>query len=371
MVETIVLRVDRENPDEPVVKRAASIIKSGGLVAFPTETVYGLGADAFNPAAVERVFKVKERPPDNPLIVHIARFEDLYDVVADIDWRVEELAKRFWPGPLTLVVKKNPSLPKITVAGLETAAVRMPRHKVALRLIEMAETPIAAPSANKSGRPSPTLAEHVLRDLEGEVDLVLDAGPTDIGVESTVLDLASEKPVILRPGGVTLEELENVLGDVEVHPAAIGLLLQGETAPRSPGMKYRHYAPRARLVVVEGALKDVRRGIQGLADLLRSRGFRVGVLGSDSYAYRADALRDLGPRSNPAQAAKLLFRCLREMDDEGVEIILAEGWQEEGLGLALMNRLRKASGGVMLDARRLIRELKSSPSRIYTEIMGT
>ncbi|MEM0381908.1 MAG: L-threonylcarbamoyladenylate synthase [Nitrososphaerota archaeon] len=372
MVRAQVYRVDRNDPDPRAVSHAAEVIRRGGLVAFPTETVYGLGADALNPGAVERVFKAKGRPPDNPLIIHVASMEELYTIGRDIDWRAEELAKRFWPGPLTLVVKKSPIVPKITVAGLDTAAVRMPRHKVALRLIEESERPIAAPSANKSGRPSPTLAEHVVADLGDEVDLVLDSGPTDIGVESTVLDITSEKPVILRPGGVSREEIEAVVGVVEVHPSALGVLPHGEDAPRSPGMKYRHYAPAAKLVVVEGELEEVRHAVQELIDLLRRRGIRVGVLGSEGYSYRADVLRDLGSRSNPGGAARLLFRYLREMDDEGVEVIVAEGWRDEkGIALAIKNRLRKASGGVVLEAEQLIKALRTSPTGVYIEVMGT
>ncbi|MCS7145242.1 MAG: L-threonylcarbamoyladenylate synthase [Nitrososphaerota archaeon] len=371
-MNTKILQVDRVSPDPSAIGEAARVIRTGGLVAFPTETVYGLGADAMKPQAVSRIFAVKGRPPDNPLIIHISRLEELYRIGESLDWRAEELARRFWPGPLTLVVKRSPILPDVTVAGLDTAAVRMPRHEVALRLIEAAGTPIAAPSANKSGRPSPTSAEHVLADLGGEIELILDAGPTDIGVESTVLDISSERAVILRPGGVSREEIEAVIGKVEVHPSALGLLIHGELAPRSPGMKYRHYAPEAKLIVVEGELGKVRSAVQALAECLMKRGLRVGVLGSDGHPYKADVLRDLGPRSNPSEAAKRLFRCFREMDEEGVEVVVAEGWQDEsGIGLALMNRLRKASGGAVLDANWLLEELRDSPGRVYTEVIGT
>lgn len=372
MVKTRVYRVDREEPDPRLIREAARVLREGGLVAFPTETVYGLGADAFNPQAVKRVFAVKGRPPDNPLIIHIASIEELYRIGVDLDWRAERLARRFWPGPLTLVVKRSASLPDVTVAGLETAAVRMPRHKVALRLIEEAETPIAAPSANKSGRPSPTRVEHVLADLSGEIEIILDGGPTEIGVESTVLDISSERAVILRPGGVSREELEEVIGEVEIHPSALGLVPHGETRPRSPGMKYRHYAPEAKLIVVEGELNVARLAVQGLIDLFKARGMRVGVLGTDGYGYSADVLRDLGPRSRPDEAARRLFDYLREMDDEDVDVVVAEGWSDErGLSLAIMNRLRKASGGTVLDAESLLRMLRRSPASVYSEVMGT
>jgi len=371
-LETRVLRVDRLSPDQAAIAEASDVIRRGGLVAFPTETVYGLGADALNPLAVERVYRAKGRPPDNPLIVHIAGIDQLYLLARELDWRAEALAECFWPGPLTLVVKRAPLIPPITVGGLGTVAVRMPRHVVALRLIEAAGCPIAAPSANKSGRPSPTDAQHVLEDLAGEVEVILDAGPTDIGLESTVLDISSERPVILRPGGVSREEIESVIGGVEVHPAALGHLIHGEYVARSPGMKYRHYAPRAKVVVIEGEITVAREAIQLLVDLLRARRMRVGVLGSDGHEYAADLVVDLGLRSDAREAARRLFRSLREMDRAGVEVVVAEDWADvPGMGLAVSNRLRKAAGGIVLRAERLLSELKSSPGAVITDIMGT
>lgn len=367
--KTTIYRVDRDNPESVFLAEAASIIRAGGLVVFPTETVYGLGADALNPYAVERIFRVKGRPPDNPLIVHIAVHEDLFSLGRVLDWRAEALAKKFWPGPLTLVVPRSSKLPAITVAGLDTVAIRMPRHPVALGLIRLSGVPIAAPSANLSGRPSPTTADHVIRDLADRVDAILDAGPTDIGVESTVIDLTSEPPQVLRPGGVTVEELKAVVGEVDLHPLVTGASI-GDLVARSPGMKYRHYAPRARVVVVVGEAGEIKQAVQLLVSHLRSR-FRVGVLGTDGHRYEADAVRDLGPRSSPSGAAQWLFRYLRELDDEGVDIIVAEGWPEEGIGLAIMNRLRKAAGGLVIPADRVLSEAQTISSHLRYGDMGT
>lgn len=367
--KTTIYRVDRDNPESEFLAEASSIIRAGGLVVFPTETVYGLGADALNPYAVERIFRVKGRPPDNPLIVHIAVHDDLFILGKGIDWRAEALAKKFWPGPLTLVVPRSNKLPAITVAGLDTVAIRMPRHPVALGLIRLSGVPIAAPSANLSGRPSPTTADHVIRDLADRVDAILDAGPTDIGVESTVIDLTSEPPQVLRPGGVTVEELRAVVGEVDLHPLVTGAPI-GDLVAKSPGMKYRHYAPRAKVVVVVGEAGEIKQAVQLLAAHLRRR-FRVGVLGTDGHRYEADALRDLGPRSSPSGAAQRLFRYLRELDDEGVDIIVAEGWPEEGIGLAIMNRLRKAAGGLVIPADRVLRETPTISSYLRYGVMGT
>ncbi|MEM2811720.1 MAG: L-threonylcarbamoyladenylate synthase, partial [Candidatus Bathyarchaeia archaeon] len=236
MKRTLVLKVDGENPEPEKIRLAANIIREGGLVAFPTETVYGLGADALNPKAVKEIYVAKMRPVDNPIIVHIASREEVYRLAVNVPRSVEKLIETFWPGPLTLVLKASDIVPKVTTGGLDTVAIRMPKHKVALALIRGAERPIAAPSANIAGKPSPTLAEHVIQDLYGRIDAILDAGPTNIGVESTVLDVTCNPPQILRPGGVTLEELKAILGEVSIHPAAIA---RGEIYiehAKSPGM---------------------------------------------------------------------------------------------------------------------------------------
>jgi L-threonylcarbamoyladenylate synthase len=346
MKKTLVLKVNPENPEINVIRKAAKIIKNGGLVAFPTETVYGLGADALNAEAVLALFKAKRRPLDNPPIVHVGKFEDVCKLARAIPAKAEILMKTFWPGPLTLVFKRSSIVPDVTVAGLDTIAVRMPKHNVALALIKESGCPIAAPSANLAGRPSPTTAEHVLEDLGGRIDAVLDAGPTRIGVESTVLDMTVDPPQILRPGGTPREALEAVLGRVELHPVAIAEKKLPVEKARSPGMKHRHYAPKAKLIVVEGELSATVKKVMELVNRYRKRNVKVGVLATDETAnlYEADVVKSLGSRSRLDVIAKNLFRLLREFDAQGVDVIIAEGVPTEGLGLAVMNRLRKASG---------------------------
>ncbi len=346
-METVATRILRVNPRRPepwVIGEAAEVIRRGGTVAFPTETVYGLGADALNPEAVRKIFWAKRRPADNPLIVHIAEPGWVDRLAEEVPEEAARLAERFWPGPLTLVLRKSRVVPDITTSGLETIAVRMPRHPVALALIRESGRPIAAPSANLAGRPSPTTAQHVAEDLMGRVDLILDGGPTEIGVESTVIDLTVHPPQVLRPGGVSVEELRKVLGVVELHPAAVGRA--GGERPRSPGMKYRHYAPRAELIVVEGEPGKVAKKVEELARGYRTLGRRVGILATDENLgrYRSGKAVSVGSRKNPDTIARNIFRVLREMDKEGVDVIIAEGIPEEGIGLAVMNRLRKASG---------------------------
>jgi L-threonylcarbamoyladenylate synthase len=346
MKKTLVFKVNSENPEIEAIRKAAIIIRNGGLVAFPTETVYGLGADALNAEAVLALFRAKKRPLDNPPIVHVGRLEDAYRLAVAVPAKAEILMKTFWPGPLTLVFRRSSIVPSVTVAGLDTIAVRMPKHNVALALIRESGCPIAAPSANLAGRPSPTSAEHVLEDLDGRIDAVLDAGPTRIGVESTVLDTTVDPPQILRPGGTPREVLEKVLGRVELHPVAIAEKRVPFERARSPGMKHRHYAPRAKLIVVEGELSAVVKKVSELADHFRQRNMKVGVLATDETfsRYRVGVVKSLGSRSQLDVVAKNLFRLLREFDIEGVDIIIAESVPTEGLGLAVMNRLRKASG---------------------------
>ncbi|MEM1550576.1 MAG: L-threonylcarbamoyladenylate synthase [Candidatus Bathyarchaeia archaeon] len=346
MKKTIILKVDRDNPDLEKIRLAADIIRKGGLVAFPTETVYGLGADALNPDAVKEIYIAKMRPLDNPIIIHITKKEDVYKLAVHVPERVENLIEVFWPGPLTLVLKASDIVPKVTTGGLDTVAIRMPKHKVALALIREAERPIAAPSANLAGKPSPTLAEHVIQDLYGRIDAIIDAGQTNIGIESTVLDLTCNPPQILRPGGVTYEDLRAVLGEVSIHPAAIAKgEIQVEHA-RSPGIKYRHYAPKAEMLVVEGELRSVIRKIKELAEHYNESGKKVGILATDESfeEYTLGIVKSIGSRKNLSFVAKNLFKLLRELDEEGVDLIIAEGIPQENLGLAIMNRLRKAAG---------------------------
>ncbi|NJE47420.1 threonylcarbamoyl-AMP synthase [Thermococcus sp. GR7] len=332
---TVVINM-RDGMDGRKIKIAAKFILEGKLVAFPTETVYGLGADALNEEAARRIFEAKGRPADNPLIVHIADFDDLKKLAREIPDEARLLAEKFWPGPLTVVLPKKEEVPTVTTGGLDTVAVRMPAHPIALALIR-ASTPIAAPSANISGKPSPTLAEHVIDDFYGKIECIIDGGETKIGVESTVVDLSGEKPTLLRPGGLPLEEIEKVIGEVEIHPAVRGKLVD---VARSPGMKYKHYSPNAQVIVVEGPRENVRKKIEELVNEYRKKGLRVGVMATEQYD--ADEFFHLG--TSEEEVARNLFKALRELDKRRVDIIIAEGIEERGLGFAVMNRLRKAAG---------------------------
>ena len=323
------LRINRTlvlPPGRKAVLAAARLIRRGGLVAFPTETVYGLGAAATDQRAVRKIFKAKGRPADNPLIVHVASLEQVKEITSGLPPGALALMKRFWPGPLSLVLPRSEKLPPEVSAGLPTVAVRMPAHPAALKLIRAAGVPIAAPSANRSGRPSPTTLRHVLEDLAGRIDAVMDGGACRVGLESTVLDLSGSRPVILRPGGVTREQLESVLGTAVAVAAGCK-----EGTPPSPGMKYRHYAPRAPLLLITGARRRRLALMAALARCYRKKGFKVGIL-------RAPA----GPEGFRA-AGKRLYQALRRFDARGMDLILAEGVSAQGLGAALMNRLRRAA----------------------------
>jgi L-threonylcarbamoyladenylate synthase len=346
MKKTLVLKVDSQKPEIDKVRVAADFIKKGGLVAFPTETVYGLGADALNPEAVGTLFRAKKRPFDNPPIVHVGYAKEAHRLAVEVSLNAERLMKTFWPGPLTLIFRRSQIVPDVTVCGLDTIAIRMPRHSVALTLIRESGRPIAAPSANLAGKPSPTTARHVLHDLDGRIDAVLDAGPTRIGVESTVLDMTVDPPQILRPGGTRYEVLKKLLGRVKLHPVVVAEKELTVERARSPGVKHKHYAPDADMIVVEGELSAVVSKVKELAQFHMRSGSKVGVLATDETVsdYKADAVKSLGSRSDLAVIAKNLFRLLREFDLERIDVIIAEGVPAKGLGLAVMNRLRKASG---------------------------
>jgi L-threonylcarbamoyladenylate synthase len=353
MKNTIILKVDPENPDPAKIKIAADCIRKGGLVAFPTETVYGLGADALNGEAVLALFEAKKRPLDNPPIIHVAEPSEVRRLVADVPRKAELLMERFWPGPLTLVFKRSSIVPKVTVAGLDTVAIRMPKHKVALALIRQSGCPIAAPSANLAGKPSPTTAAHVYEDLNGRIDVILDGGATNIGVESTVVDLSVDPPMVLRPGGAPFEALKEVFSDICLHPFVESEAEIPVENARSPGMRHKHYAPKAEVILVEGDVPAVVAKVKELTESYRRRGVKVGVLATDETQsnYTADVVKSLGSRFNLALVAHSLFRLLREVDAEGVGVIIAEGVPSEGLGLAVMNRLRKASGYHIIRAK--------------------
>lgn len=341
-----VLRVDPLRPDRGVLRTAAEILRAGGLVAFPTETVYGLGADAMNPAAVKRIFEVKGRPPDNPLIVHISSFEMLFEVAEDPGGDIVEKLKALWPGPFTAILRKRPSVPDITTAGLPLVAVRMPAHPTALGLIDELGRPIAAPSANRSGKPSPTAAEHVVEDLGDSVDLVIDGGETFFGVESTILDLTRDPPVLLRPGPIDPEALERVLGREILIPDFAKGLGEAEKA-LAPGMRYRHYAPDKKLILIEGRA-ELGECLRRVIENLISRGSRPCIVGYDEYRWVASILGvefiSMGSHRNMYEVARNLFKALRAVDKTSADLCVAIGVEERGLGLAIMNRLRKASG---------------------------
>ena len=351
-MKTLLLKVNAEKPDAEKIQIAAEIIRKGGLVAFPTETVYGLGADALNPEAVLALFEAKKRPLDNPPIVHVADQKEVYRLVLEVPPKAKVLMDKFWPGPLTLIFKHSNIVPKETVAGLDTIAIRMPKHKIALELIRQSHCPIAAPSANLAGKPSPTTAQHVHEDLEGQIDAIIDGGATNIGVESTVVDLSVEPPMLLRPGGTPFEALKKALVDLKLHPFVEAEQELSLKQIRSPGMKHKHYAPKAEVILVEGKIPAISAKIKALSEFYKAEGKKVGVLATDETQtnYRADVVKSLGSRSNLATIAQNLFRLLREVDAENVDGIIAEGVSSEGLGLAVMNRLRKASAYQIIKA---------------------
>ncbi len=340
---TEVVPVDPQHPDPAAIARAAEILRAGGLVAFPTETVYGLGADGLNPAAVARLFEAKGRPATDPVILHIADLDALPRLAQEVPPAAWTLVRRFWPGPLTVVLPKQPVVPDLVTAGLPTVAIRMPAHPVALALIRAAGTPIAAPSANRFGHTSPTTAQHVLEDLGGRIDLILDAGPTPIGVESTVLDLTRPVPTILRPGGLPREALEAAIGPVAVFDrSVIG------PAP-APGMLPKHYAPRAEMVVLIGPGEWARARLRELAVRALQEGHRVGVLiPEEDRAAVADlpvAVAMLGSERDLEGIARRLYPAMRELDARGLDLILARDFGAQGLGLAIRDRLVRAAGG--------------------------
>jgi L-threonylcarbamoyladenylate synthase len=345
-MKTLLLKINPENPDPAKIQRAAQIIKKGGIVAFPTETVYGLGADALNPKAVLALFKAKKRPLDNPPIVHVADPLDVRRLVIEVTEEATLLMEKFWPGPLTLIFKRSGIIPEITTAGLDTIAIRMPKHKVALELIKQSNCSIAGPSANLAGKPSPTIAKHVYDDLNGRIDAILDGGTTNIGVESTVVDLSLDPPTLLRPGGTPYETLKKVVGNLKLHPFVQSEQELSIQEIRSPGMKHKHYSPTAEVILVEGNVPAIIAKIKEIAESFRLRGKKVGILATDETqsAYARDEVKSMGSRANLASVAQNLFRLLREYDAENVDVIIAEAVSYEGLGLAVMNRLRKASG---------------------------
>jgi L-threonylcarbamoyladenylate synthase len=340
---TKIIKLTQENFTDEDILPLVQIIKNNGTVVFPTETVYGLGGDALSEVAVSKIYGAKGRPTDNPLIVHISNIKQLERIVEEVPEKAKKLMDRFWPGPLTLLFKKKALVPDQITGGLETVAVRMPASPIALRLIELADTPIAAPSANLSGRPSPTKAAHVLLDLDEKVDAIIDGGDCEFGIESTVIDVLNDPPMILRPGSITLEAISETIESVIYDPG----LEYGQTTPRSPGQKYLHYAPKGKVLLFIGESNAIAEEIRKKATFLIKEGLKVMILATDENIkfYKEGVIMSLGSRGNPMEISTHLFAMLRKSDDIKADWILVEGISEEGLGVAIMNRLRKASGG--------------------------
>lgn len=350
MLKTHYLKVNPIHPESNLITEGAGVIKKGGLVAFPTETVYGLGADGLDPDAVLKIFQVKGRPQGNPLILHVFSLDQARELVSSWPPAADVLARRFLPGPLTLILPRSRRIPELVTAGLPTVALRYPSNRIALALIEASGVPLAAPSANISGRPSPTLPQHVLADLDGKIDMILDGGPAEVGVESTILSLAEKRPLLLRPGGVTKEEIEKVLGE-EIHvPESV---LHPDKNSREgvapcPGVYFKHYSPRAQVIMVTGSPGEQVSKVQSF--LARNRGRRVAVLATSEhfpiyhkFSVSPVYLAALGSRISPEQIANHLFSAFRECDEAGAEVVLVETVAPEGIGLAVMNRLCRAA----------------------------
>jgi tRNA threonylcarbamoyl adenosine modification protein (Sua5/YciO/YrdC/YwlC family) len=365
-MNTEIIQVDSKHPDEVAMKRAGALIAAGELVAFPTETVYGLGGDALDPDASRKIYAAKGRPSDNPLIVHIAEIKDLERVAQTVPEEARRLAEAFWPGPLTIIVQKSDRVPYATTGGMDTVAVRMPNHPVALALIRESGCLIAAPSANTSGRPSPTEAAHVAEDLNGKIPMILDGGPVGIGIESTIIDLTEEQPMVLRPGYITPKMLSEVIGrEVIIDPGI--LALDDTKRPKAPGMKYKHYAPKADMVIVEGDETSVITKIKALTAGQKAVGKRVAVIASDETkaqygeaqktrtertpdAGSADVILSMGSRTDEDSIARHLYHILRECDELNVDVIYSESFSTPRIGSAIMNRLLKAAGHQVIQA---------------------
>ncbi len=354
-MKTIIEKIDKNQMDEQSLERAGEILKQGGLVAFPTETVYGLGANALDEKAAMKTYAAKGRPSDNPLIVHIAEVSALDTIAKNVSEKAYRVMEKFWPGPLTLIFEKTEIVPSGTTGGLETVAVRMPVHKIALELIKAGGGYISAPSANTSGRPSPTSAQHVADDLDGKIDMILDGGSVDIGVESSILDMTVEPPMILRPGAITKEMLEEVIGEVAVDQTLLSA--DTDTAPKAPGMKYRHYAPKAQLMIVEGETEEAVKAIKQIAYEQTRLGYQVGIIATNETmeSYTTGIVKSIGSRSNENTIAKNLYKVLREFDEEDVSYIYSEAFTSEGIGNAIMNRLGKAAGHHTIQASDITR----------------
>lgn len=346
-MKTKIIKIDENNIDRVLIKEAANVIKSGGIVAFPTETVYGLGANGLDEQAVKKIYKAKGRPIDNPLILHICRKEELNALVRDIPDIAYDLMDSFWPGPLTMIFKKSDIVPNIISAGLDTVAIRMPDHPIAKELIFESKVPIAAPSANISGKPSPTKGIHVIEDMMGKIEMIIDGGDTGVGLESTVLDLSTKTPTILRPGGITFEELKGLIPNIDQDESITNI----EEIPKSPGQKYRHYAPNADMILYIGDVEKVVDEIKKATDKFIKEGKNVGIMATEETKdeYEEGHILVSGSRFNKETIAHNLFDTLRYFDELNVDIILAEGVSSDNIGMAIMNRMVKAASGKLVE----------------------
>ncbi|WP_234122329.1 L-threonylcarbamoyladenylate synthase [Clostridium hydrogenum] len=342
---TKIVRVDSKNIDNDIILEAGKVIKTGGLVAFPTETVYGLGANALDGEAVKKIFAAKGRPQDNPLIVHISDFESIDKVAACVPKSAEKLAEKFWPGPMTLIMEKKAIVSDITSAGLSTIGIRMPSDEIARELIKAAGVPIAAPSANISGLPSPTDIERCIDDLNGKVDYIIGGEKSEFGLESTVIDCTTNPICILRPGAITLEMIKSVEKEAYIDPAVMDKP-KDNLKPKAPGMKYKHYAPKAPVKIIEGDFQKTIEKINEMVQNYIGEGKKVGIMATDETkdSYKNALVMSLGTRKDIYSIGKNLFETLRSFDDKSVDIILSESFEESGFGVAVMNRLNKSAG---------------------------
>lgn len=345
-MKTKILKIDSNKFIASELQDAVEILRGGGLVAFPTETVYGLGADGLNQDASKKIYEAKGRPSDNPLILHIANFEALKDLTIECPEMGRKLAQAFWPGPLTLIFKKSEKVPYSTTGGLETVAIRMPSHPIAYELIRQSGIYVAAPSANISGRPSPTKAEHVIEDMDGKIEMIIDGGKVEIGLESTIVDVTGSVPTILRPGYITAEMIEKVTGSVAYDKAVFTRDKDSNIVPKAPGMKYKHYAPKGNLTIYEGNSDAVIRAINKVAEEKLLAGYKVGIVATDETInrYPNGNVKTIGTRKEEGTIARGLFEILRDFDSEGAEYIYTESFENNQLGQAIMNRLLKAAG---------------------------
>lgn len=349
-MNTKIIKLDKEDLREEKLEEAAEILRAGGLVAFPTETVYGLGANALDKDAATKIYEAKGRPSDNPLIVHISQVKDMEKLAQDIPDKAYTLAEVFWPGPLTIILKKKACVPSQTTGGLDTVAIRLPADQIARKLIEVSGVFVAGPSANLSGKPSPTTAKHVMNDLSGKVEMIIDGGRATLGLESTIVDLSGDAPMILRPGCITKAMLENVIGQIEYDPVILQKSPDLKLKPKAPGMKYRHYAPEGKLTILEGEIEKVAQAINLKAKEKLDGGSRVGVIATDETKalYHYGTVKSIGSRQEEATIAAGLYGILREFDELHTEYIYSESFADNSLGQAIMNRLLKAAGYLVI-----------------------